>query len=150
MRGTTKSAFPYILDDDKENPLEEQTIINIKPWGGLDGAKISARYASTERLGRKNYPDVHVGKRKKADEQSFLEVVDSVENYAFSEDFPQFQKKNENGSFEISKKGFMKLLDTSELILAFANDLTLDQYNEIIEAAANAGRLSAEDKKKLK
>lgn len=149
MRGTTKAAFPYTLDDDKENPIDEQTVVNIKPWGGLDGARISARYAGTERAGRKGYTDVNVGKRKKADEQSFLEVVDSIENYAFSDDFPQYQKKNENGSFIISKQGFIEKLDSPDMILAFANDITLDQYNEIIEAAANAGRLSIESKKKL-
>ena len=148
MKGTSKQAFPYICDDDKVNPIEDQTIVNIKPWGGLDGAKISARYASTERAGRKGYSDVNVGKRKKADEQSFLEVVDSVENFQFSDDYPQFQKGKENGSFKVDKRGFMEFLDTPELILAFANDITLDQYNEIIEAASNAGRLSPESKKK--
>jgi len=151
MRGTSKKAFPYVLDDDKVNPVEEQTIVNIKPWGGLDGSKISARYASTERIARKGYTDVNVGKRKKADEQSFLEVVESVQNYAFSDDFPQYKgltdtKGKEDG--KVNKAGFMIKLDTDALILAFANDITLDQYNEIIEAASNAGRLSPESKKK--
>ena len=143
MRGTSKKAFPYTLDDDKENPDDEQTIIYIKPWGGLDGSKISARYASTERIARKGYTDVNVGKRKKADEASFLEVVESVENFAFSDNFPQYQKGE-----GINKAGFMVKLDTHDLLIAFANDITLDRYNEIIEAASNAGRLSPESKKK--
>lgn len=144
MKGTTKEPFPYILDDDKESSKSEQTTFWIKPWGGLSGAKIAARYASTERQGRGGYNEVNVGKRRRADEATWLEIIDHIDNFCFSSDFKEYWT---NG-----KPGFVKTITEQTMLVAVANDLTLDQFNEIVEVAANSGRqnltLSQADKKK--
>ena len=138
MRGTSKSELiPYVLVDDLDLPKEEQTTFMLKAWGGLSGARIAARYAGTERVGRKGFNEIKESKRWNADKDTWLEGVIEIKNYSFSKDFP-----------ELEGKGWIKSITDDDTRTAVAKDITLDQYNEIVEALASAGSVSVADKKK--
>lgn len=138
MRGTSNKAFPHVLSDDEGSPPEEKTTWWLIPIHGLDGAAISKLYTESERTGSRGVTTVNEGKRIKADKEMFLRCVRKVENFCFSDTFP-----------ELEAKGFHNFSD-EESLLAAAADITLDQFNEIIETASSAGRLKPADKKKSK
>lgn len=80
----TTQAREYILEDDRSLPKEEQTVFWIKPKDGAAANRTTARYLKTieETRGRR---ELNVSASNAADIEEFCDVVEKVENFAFSD-----------------------------------------------------------------
>jgi len=139
MIGTSKKAHSYILLDDRDNLEKEQTIFMIKPYGGLDGADIIKPYREAERAGRKGRTEVDRRKWREADIDVWLSIVLEIKNYMFSEDYE-----------DLHKAGFIESITDRDTLVTVAKDITLDQFNEIVEAASSGAVLSPPTESKSK
>lgn len=137
VRGVSKKSIGYVLEDDRGNSIQEQSVFWIKPKTGEDNNKTLKRYASTYRDGRKGQREVDVNKLNAADVDEFLYVIEKVENYGFPIDHPLYKKDNDP---------VKEITDPAELI-EVAKTLSADHLAEIFEAANNISKLTDGAKK---
>ena len=86
--------------------------------------------------GRKGYRELNVTKLDSADLQEFLDVVLKVENYYFSDQFP-----------DLENQGLHKVIEQPELLKKVAMDISADLLVEIMEASGNLAVLKQGEKK---
>ena len=135
IRGISKQAIAYIPEDER-TVKQDQTVIHIKPKTGHDANATMARYASTGRDGRKGYRDLNVTKLDNADVEEFLNIVEKVENYYFSDQYP-----------DLEKIGLHKVIEDRDTLKRVAMDVSADLLIEIFEAANNISKLKEGEKK---
>lgn len=142
-RGRSETT-DYILESDRLLPLEEQTVWVLKPLGGFDGGNIASRYGGSERVKSKGFREVSPGKYRLADKDTWIDTIVTVKNYAFNlKRYPQYCE-----SPPADKNGYIPEIDGREMILAVGNDITLAEFNELFQAALDAGVPSPVAKKK--
>ena len=135
IRGVSKKAVAYIPEEER-TVKENQTVVWIKPKTGHQANVTMSRYAAAGRDGRKGYRELNVTKLDNADLQEFLDVVLKVENYYFSDQFP-----------DLEKQGLHKVIEQPELLKKVAMDVSADLLVEIMEASNNLAVLKAGEKK---
>ena len=135
IRGVSKQAVAYIPEEER-TVKENQTVVWIKPKTGHQANVTMARYAAAGKDGRKGYRELNVTKLDNADLQEFLDVVMKVENYYFSDQFP-----------DLEKQGLHKTIEQPELLKKVAMDISADLLVEIMEAASNLAVLKQGEKK---
>jgi len=135
IRGVSRQAVPYIPEDER-TVKENQTIVWIRPKTGHQANVSMSRYASAGRDGRKGYRELNVTKLDNADLQEFIDVVTKVENFYFSDQFP-----------DLEKAGLHKVIEDPESLKKVCMDLSADLLVEIMEAANNLSTLKAGEKK---
>lgn len=140
IRGVTKKAIPYVLEDDRSSPLHEQTVFHIVPKTGHDNNKTVQRYAAAAKENRKGYREVNVSKMDAADHEEFISVVEKVENYIFPEDHSLY-KADENG--EPVLVTVTEAADLKEV----ARTLSADHLAEVLEVSNNVSKLKDGEKK---
>jgi len=86
IKGVSRDPIPFVVEEDRNSPMEEQTIFWIKPKTGHEANQTMARYAAAGRDGRKGYRDLNVGKLDNADIEEFLAICTRVENFWFAGD----------------------------------------------------------------
>jgi len=136
-RGQSKKAQPYTLESDLELPEEERTTFWLRPYKGLDAGKIMSRYARAERLGRGNRKEIDARAWRKADIESWLQIVEKVDNFHFSEDYP-----------DLHKQGWIAEISDQDALVRVAEDLSFDYFNEIVDAASKLNQVSVAARKK--
>tara|TARA_B100001939_G_scaffold339826_1_gene347124 strand:- start:877 stop:1344 length:468 start_codon:yes stop_codon:yes gene_type:complete len=135
IRGVSKKAVAYIPEEER-TVKENQTVVWIKPKTGHQANVTMSRYAAAGRDGRKGYRELNVTKLDNADLQEFLDVVMKIENYYFSDQFP-----------DLEKQGLHKVIEQPELLKKVAMDVSADLLVEIMEASNNLAVLKAGEKK---
>ena len=135
IRGVSKQAVPYVPEEER-TVKEDQTVIWIKPKTGHQANVTMSRYAAAGRDGRKGYRELNVTKLDNADLQEFVDVVIKVENYYFSDQFP-----------DLEKVGLHKTIEQPELLKKVAMDISADLLVEIMEASNNLAVLKQGEKK---
>jgi len=135
-RGQSRKAQPYILEADYSAPEEERTVFWLRPYKGLDAGAIYSRYARAERL-RGNRKEIDARTWKKADIESWLQIVEKVENFLFSEDYP-----------DLHKQGWIPEISDPDGLIRVAEDLAFDDFQEIIDAASRLNQVSVVARKK--
>lgn len=136
-RGQSKKAQPYVLESDLEAPESERTTFWLRPYKGLDAGKIMQRYARAERIGPRGRKEIDGRAWRKADLESWLAIVEKVENFHFSEDYP-----------DLHKQGWIAEIADPEGLARVAEDLSFDHFQEIIDAASKLNEVSVAAKKK--
>lgn len=134
--GVSKKAIPYVLEEDRRNSYSEQTVFWIMPKKGHDANETLRRYAAAGRDGRKGYRELNTSRLDQADVEEFLDVVVKVENFQFSEDYP-----------DLSKQGLIKTIEDQGTLVQVCKDLSVDHLLEIFDAANNISHLKAGEKK---
>ncbi len=135
IKGVSKQPVPYIPEIER-GAKENQTIFWIKPKTGHQANQSIARYASARKDGRKGTTDLNVGKLDGADQAEFLDLISMVENYEFSDHYP-----------ELAKHGIIEKIDTPDQLVLVAKDLPSDILNEIFDASNNMIQLKEGEKK---
>lgn len=132
ITGVNKKPVPYVLEDDRNSPLNEQTVFWITPKKGHDANETLRRYAGAGRDGRKGYRELNTAKLDAADIEEFLSCVSRVQNFKLAEE--------EGGKVltDITAEGDLKQVCRS---------LSPDHLNEIFDAANNQTHLKAGEKK---
>lgn len=135
MRGISKKAIPYVPERDREAPESEQTTFWVRPRKGDEGAKIVALYTAAERANPGAYRQISESKWRSADVSVWLETVEKVENFQFSDDFPELQTQ-----------GWIDEITDPELLKKVMRDIALEDYNEVINFAAKISTLTETEK----
>ena len=135
IRGVSKQAVAYVPEEER-TVKENQTVVWIKPKTGHQANVTMARYAAAGKDGRKGYRELNVTKLDNADLQEFLDVVMKIENYYFSDQFP-----------DLEKQGLHKTIEQPELLKKVAMDISADLLVEIMEASNNLAVLKQGEKK---
>jgi len=135
IKGVSKQAVAYIPEEER-TVKENQTVVWIKPKTGHQANVTMARYAAAGKDGRKGYRELNVTKLDNADLQEFLDVVLKIENYYFSDQFP-----------DLESQGLHKSIEQPELLKKVAMDISADLLVEIMEASGNLAVLKQGEKK---
>lgn len=138
VKGVEKKPVPYVLEDDRNSPLEEQTVFHIMPKTGHDSNRTLQRYAAASKDGRKGSREISVQKLDSADIEEFLAIVSKVEVYQF----PSHSALYESGP--------TKVIDTPEGLREVCVTMSSDYLAEVFEAANNLSRLTDGAKKNSK
>ncbi|MFV2014552.1 MAG: hypothetical protein ACC656_03935 [Candidatus Heimdallarchaeota archaeon] len=138
IRGVEQKEIPYVLEDDRSSPVEDQTVFWISPKTGHDNNKTLQRYSMATKTNRKGYQEINPNKMDVADQEEFLHIVSKVENYGFPEDHTLYAK-HENGVLkESTEPGDLKEV---------ARTLAADHLAEILEVSNNISKLTEGSKK---
>lgn len=138
IKGVEQTVVPYVLEDDRANPVSEQTIFWIKPKTGHDQNKTVQRYAPAFKENRKGGREVNPIKMDIADQEEFIYVVRKVENYGFPES---------NSMFKDFDKGILVSSDDPNVLKEVARTLSADHLSEILEVSNNMSKLTEGAKK---
>jgi hypothetical protein len=137
LRGVTSEYIPYVPEDDRSSPLNEQTIFWIKPKTGHDSNKTMQRYiGATKENTRKGIREVNVIKLDTADQEEFMSICNKVENYIF----PKSSHLHNEGKIH-------KSLEKPEELIEVVKTLSADHLQEIFEVANNLNKLTDGAKK---
>lgn len=136
IAGVSKKPVPYVIEDDRKSPVSQQTVFWIVPKKGHDANETLRRYAAAGRDGRKGYRELSTSRLDQADVDEFLDICIKVENFKFSDDFP-----------DLSKQGVIKVIEDSATLSALCKDLSVDHLLEIMDAANNISHLMMGEKK---
>jgi len=135
IQGVSREAVPYVPEEERA-VKEDQTVIWIKPKTGHAANQTMSRYAAAGRDGRKGFRHLSVQKLDAADILEFIDIVEKMENYRFSNQYP-----------DLSKQGLLTFIEDIETLKKVATDISADLLIEIMEAANNMSLLKAGEKK---
>lgn len=117
-------AVPYIVSADRNSDIP--TIFWLKPKNALGNYKGANLYQKAVIPGPRGVNTTDVNKIYEADTKNFLDRCEKVENFQFSEQFPEYRKQ-----------GVLVLLNTKEYLLALLNDLDPMAFQEVINAPSD-------------
>jgi len=137
IRGISREkVFYYVPEDDRNAPLNEQTVFHMKAKKFGDGNVTARRYMGSEKTTtRKGFRDIDDRKLTQADLGEFLDTVVQVDNWIFSQDF--------GGDGET----ITPVLSTPNDIEKVCKDMANELLNEILEASNDISKLEAGQKK---
>lgn len=135
IRGVSRKAVPYIPERER-GVTEQQSVIWIRQKDGHAANKTLALYAGAGRDGRGGYREIAVGKLDTADVTQFVEIVEKIENYVFSEAFP-----------DLASRGVIDVIDDEATIAKVAQDIDPELMTEIFEVSNDAAKLALGSKK---
>lgn len=138
IKGVSKEPVPYVPEVERDN-IENPTAFWIKPKTGRDANESMRRYAAASKEGRKGYRDLDVRKLNSADIEEFINCVIKVENYEFSDNYP-----------ELEDRGVIPEITDEATLIKVCHDLPADILIEIFDVASNVSQLKAGAKKNSK
>jgi len=124
-------AQPYIPEQERALTDEPQTVFWIKPKDTRASNRTLQRYAGTGK-DRRGYRDLNIRKLNNADEAEWLDLVVKIENYTFSNQYP-----------DLNKMGNIPVIDSPEIIRQALYDLPSDVIIEVFDASADSEMLTA-------
>ena len=135
MQGISRKPVPYVPEDDRSSPLDEQVVFWIQPKRGKEANISLARYAGAGKDDRKGYRKISTNKLDNADLEEFISIVSKVENYQFAPDNPRCEE------------GVLEELTTQIDLRTVCEEISADVLAEIFEASSNISVLRAGEKK---
>lgn len=146
MRGAGRSPIPYVSNEDRTLPKEEQTIVWIRPKNTRIGAHVSRKY--TAAFGN-SVEDGSYDPESwyEAMLEDFSSIVVRIDNYAFSNEYIESHSEIKES---INDNGFYSkpILDP-EMIRDVAEDVTDGFVQEVVNVAGSRVRLNVGAKKNL-
>ena len=140
ITGTSSKSICYIPEEERALQSADPKAIVTKFWirlkKGHDANQVLADYAGAGKDGRKGYRELNVRRLDSADVTHFLSICERVENYQFSEDYP-----------DLHEQGAIPDVTGEAQLSQVAADLSADLLNELFEASNNAVLLKAGEKK---
>ena len=135
IRGVSKKPIPYVPEEER-SVTENQTVFHLVPKTGHQSNVTMQRYAAAGRDGRKGYRELNVNKLDNADLAEFLDICTKVENWYFSDQFP-----------DLEAQGLFKDITDPESIKRVCQDMSADLLLEVFEASNNISTLRTGEKK---
>lgn len=129
-------SVEYILERERDNLINPMTIF-IRPKDTAAANRTLKAYGETSR-DRKGSKQFNVSKLNNADLDEWITVVSRIDNYEFSNQFP-----------DLEKHGVMKNITDVDVLKKVLVDLTNDIVNEVFDAASDTSLLDAGTKKGL-
>jgi len=137
LKGLGQRPIPYVPECERDS--EQPTIFWIKPKNTRQTYASLNRYSdATENL-RSGGKKVNAVKMFEGDKADFMSFCARVDNYQFSDEFP-----------ELAKKGVVAKIEDVETLEKVIEDLDPQIFQEIQDAASNWTLLKNGEKKDLK
>lgn len=90
MKGISKKSFPYVVKDEQSLPREEQTTFWIRPAVGDRMAESQAIFERNKLRDERGNEIFDKNLSYRASVETFLHMIEKVENYRFHEDSPNY------------------------------------------------------------
>lgn len=152
-RGVINEAIPFILETDRELKEEEQTVWWLKMRSSKDVNKVVTQFAAAERIGRGGFRDLDEGRYNKADLNTFLSVVEKVENFVFAIPSPEdvhrkYEQDGQGEVFDADDRRWIRVKLIEDISLKDVwKSISLQDMNDILAASNDYNRLSESSKK---
>lgn len=138
LQGVPTKPIPYLLESQRELPPDQKpTIIHIQAKTGHDQADVMAAYAASSKDVRGGYKEINTRKFNSAVIREWLRVVIKVENYQFTDRFP-----------ELATLGIISFDDEGKLE-AMCMDIDPTSRDEVFDASNDVSLLMRGKKKDL-
>ena len=126
-----------------------QTAVWIKPKDGHDRNRTAARYARSEKTGRKGRRELDPDVMDAADIEEFCSIVEKWEWYKFPSRFPELsQQINQHPTTGKSlPPGVFPVITDMAMLAKIAVSVSPDLSMEIFEVANDLSKLSPAEKK---
>tara|TARA_R100001463_G_scaffold2261_3_gene9605 strand:- start:2111 stop:2554 length:444 start_codon:yes stop_codon:yes gene_type:complete len=144
MRGVSRKPTPFVCEDDRSLPSNEQTVFWLTCKNNEDTNKTLRRYARAAKDGRDGNREYDDRLLTVADKEEFLTVCSKVENFAFSE---QYYERRPQVAQKADDNGFIDMIDDPDLLGDLVTDLPPDVLSEIFAAVNNPVKLDRGAKK---
>ena len=135
IKGVSRNPIPFVPEEER-SVTEDQTVFWLRPKTGHAANVTMQRDASAGRDGRKGYRELNVNKLDNADLAEFMDICSKVENWYFSDQFP-----------DLENQGLFKEITDPETIKRVCQDMSADLLLEVFEASNNLATLKAGEKK---
>lgn len=154
-----KTLIPYILQEDRGLPEEQQTVFHIKPKTGHEDNVQTSYYLKAIEETPDGKREMDVQQADRADIANFKTVVKTIENYAFPPEYyeerPGLKKEaveveaeNEFGEKEsVLFTPEINLSDDSALFKEVVKTLPSSALKELNEVSRNRSKLKKGEKK---
>lgn len=152
-RGVIDEAIPYVLESDRDSPEEEQTTWHIRMRSSKDVTKTIVQFAAAEKMGRGGYRDLDESRYNKADLNTFLSIVEKVENFVFGIPSPdgvhsKYEQDGLGETFDADGRKWIKVKLIEGIDLkAVWKCLSIQDMNDLLVASNDYNRLSESSKK---
>jgi len=144
MKGVSRKPVPYVCEDDRGLPADEQTVFWLTCKNNDDSNKTIRRYARAAkdgRVGTREYDDRILSA---ADKEEFMTVCSKVGNWAFSAEYierrPQVEKL-------VNEHGYIEMIEDPDLLGDVVTELPPDVLSELFGAVNNPVKLDRGAKK---
>lgn len=129
-RGISKDMLiPYVLEEDRGLPEDQQTVFHIKPTTGHeDNIKTSFYLKAIEESGD-GKREMDVQQADRADVANFKTVVKKIENYAFPSEYYENSPGLKKNATEVEIKDDFG----NEETVLFTKEISLSQDGEIFK-----------------
>ena len=144
MKAIERVPHPYVVEEDRALPIEEQTVFWIIPKTHREANLTIKRYGESSKDTRKGYRELNANKLDIADIEEWRTIIDRIENFAFTD---VFYKEHPEVAKMANDKGYVKEIDKQWLIEEVIKYLPVDVVNEIFEVANDYSRLTEVEKK---
>jgi hypothetical protein len=135
IKGVSRQPVALIPEEERSN-TNDPTVFHLSAKTGHQANVTMQRYAAAGRDGRKGHRELNVTKLDNADIAEFLDVCSKVENWYFSDNFP-----------DLESQGLFTEVTDQETLKRVCQDMSSDLLLEVFEAANNLATLKAGEKK---
>ena len=132
IKAVNREAVPYVLEEDRANPVVEQTIFWVIPKRAHEANESVKRYGGAARDGRGGFRDFNVNKLDTADIEEFTSLVQKVERFGL-----------DKGSMYLSKfkDGIVTSTTEKDILAEIASSMSSGHLTEIFDAAGDSAKL---------
>jgi len=134
IKAVNREAVPYVLEEDRANPVVDQSIFWVLPKRAHEANESVKRYGGAARDGRGGFRDFNVNKLDTADVEEFVSLVQKVERYELAKD-SMYRSK--------FKDGIVTATTEKEVLAEIASSMSSGHLTEIFDAAGDAAKLEA-------
>ena len=146
MRGVSRKPVPYVCEDDRALPSDEQTVFWLTCKNNEDTNKTLRRYARASKDGRDGQREYDDRLLTVADKEEFMTVCSKVENFSFSEEY--YQRRPQVAQ-KADEDGYLDVIDDPDLLGDLVTELPPDVLSELFQAVNNPVKLDRGAKKNL-
>lgn len=132
IKAVERKIVPYVLEEDRINNPEEQTVFWIMPKRSHEANKTLARYGQTSRDARGGYKEFSVKKLDTADIDEFVSLVERVQKFELSPD---------SSFYDQHKDGIVEDTIDKMLLSEIAKGMSSAHLTEIFDVAGDSGKL---------
>lgn len=144
MKGVSRKAVPYVLEDDRALPVEEQTIWHLLPKNTQAANETLRRYARASKEGRNGQREYDARALTAADIEEFQADCIKVENFCFS---AEYLERHPQMADRCSEEGYCREVTDPQTMQEIVLELAPEHLRELLAVVDNPVKLSAGAKK---
>lgn len=152
----TKEAIPYVLEADRSNPVDLQTVFWIVPRTQESANRALAKYTTARTTGPGGRERLDAERQTEADFQSFVATVSKVEHFLLDPDSDAVQisilapggDQAPTATFK-GRTYYTVDATTRSQLTAIAKVMSVSDMNEVFSASMNMNTLREGERREL-